>query len=359
MGLRIGSDEGDIKFVGRRGTFIARIGVAISIRDSDFSGFLQSYREFFEGFKGSFEIQTPRWVFSSSDLRGYLIGENGDPTDYLLLMRDFVEEVIVPNGVITNFVFASFGVKQVYMPNGTQKSVMAFLKNVLKSYFAYVPAWVVVSMLNHTKPRVHVDNFNPSPPTKAWEELVKRTDELKVIPNGDKVDPLVSTADLLLRYVKESILLSRWRLDVVHLLKNLPSLGFPPNLLRVYHLGGGSLPKIVPLSVEKSVLPQNWYPRPIVYILKEGLLQRDEEQRLIEKSPAFEYVLRHAAEIGGSIKFLSLQKGAGGDLDDLRKNGGVVVSLGPYGRGLGKYLMSLGFPITHVEVSELVFNYGG
>ncbi len=359
MGLLIGSDEGDINFSGRHGTFIARIGVAVSIRDSDFNEFLQSYREFFEKFKDSIGIQTPRWVFSSSDLRGYLIRAGGDPTEYMLFMRDFIDEVIVPNNLITNFVFASFGVKQVYMPDGTQKSVMAFLKKVLKSYFAYVPAWVVVSKLNRTKPQIYVDNFNPSPPTAAWGELLKRAEELKAIPNGDKVDPIVSTVDLVLRYIKESILLSKWRLDIISLLRNLPSLGFPPDLLKVYHVGGGSLSKIVPLSVEKSVLPQHWYPRPMLYIIKEGLLQKDEEQRLIEKSPAFEYVLRHASEFSGSIKFLALQKGTGGDIDDLRINGGIIVSMGPYGHGIGEYLTSLGFPVTHVKISELISRYGG
>ncbi|WP_048150337.1 hypothetical protein [Palaeococcus ferrophilus] len=359
MGLIIGSDEGDIKFAGQHGTFIARIGVAVSVRDSDFSEYLQSYREFFEQFKDSMGIQTPRWVFSSSDLRGYLIRGDGDPTEYLLFMKEFVDDVVIPNDVIINFVFASFGVKQIYMPNGHHKGVMTFLKNVLKSYFAYVPAWVVVSRLNHTMPKVHIDNFNSSPQTVAWDELSKRASELRVIPNGDKVDPLVSTADLILRYIKESILLSKWRLDVRFLLRNLPSLGFHPDLLKVYHVGSRSLSKIVPLSAENRVLPQYWYSRPILYIIKEGLLRKDEEQRLIEKSPAFEYVLRHASEVGGSIKFLSLQKGTGGDIDDLRRNGGIVVSVGPYGHGIGEYLTSLGFPITHVKISELISKYGG
>jgi len=359
MGLIIGSDEGDVKFVGRRGTFIARIGVAVSVRNSDFSEYLRSYREFFEQFKDSVGIQTPRWVFSSSDVRSYLIGNDGDPTEYLLFMREFVDEVVVPNGVITNFVFASFGVRKIYLPNGAHKSVMAFLKNVLKSYFAYVPAWVVVSKLNHTKPEVRIDNFNPSPQTVAWNELLKQTSELKVIPNGDKVDPMVSTADLLLRYIKEGMLLSKWRLDVSSLLRNLPALGFAPELLRVYHVGGSSLSAIVPISLENNVLPQYWYPRPIIYIVKEGLLQKDEEQRLIEKSPSFDYVLRHASEVGGSIKFLALQKGAGGDIDDLRRNGGIVISVGPYGHGIGEYLVSLGFPVTHMKISELVSKYGG
>lgn len=359
MGLIIGSDEGDIKFAGQNGTFIARIGVAVSVRDSNFSNYLNSYREFFEQFKDSMGIQTPRWVFSSSDLRGYLIGEDGVPTEYLLFMKEFVDDVVIPNDVITNFVFASFGIRQIYMPNGPPKSVMAFLKNVLKSYFAYVPAWLVVSKLNHTMSKVHIDNFNPSPQTVAWDELSKRASELRVIPNGDKVDPLVSTADLILRYIKESILLSKWRLDVRFLLRNLPSLGFPPDLLKVYHVGSKSLSKIVPLSAENRVLPQYWYSRPIIYVIKEGLLQKDEEQRLIEKSPAFEYVLRHASEVGGSIKFLSLQKGVGGDIDDLRRNGGIVVSVGPYGHGIGEYLTSLGFPITHMKISELISKYGG
>ena len=359
MGLMIGSDEGDIKFVGKNGTFIARIGVAVSVRDRNFGEYLRAYREFFEGFKDAMGIQTPRWVFSSSDLRGYLIGEDGDPTEYLLFMREFVDEVVVPNNVITNFIFASFGVKKVYLPNGVQKSVMAFLKNVLKSYFAYVPAWVVVSKLNHSRPKVYIDNFNPSPRTMAWNELSKRASELKVIPNGDKVDPLVSTADLLLRYIKESILLSKWRLDVPTLLRNLPSLGFSLELLKVHHVGSSVLSKIVPISAENDVLPQHWYPRPLIYIIKEGLFQKAEEQRLIEKSPAFEYVLRHASEIGGSIKFLALQGGSGGDIDDLRKNGGIIVSLGPYGSGIGEYLTSLGFPAIHLQISELISKYGG
>ncbi|MDV3104674.1 hypothetical protein [Thermococcus waiotapuensis] len=361
MGLMIGSDEGDITFVGKKGTFIARIGVAVSVSNKYFDTYLQAYRKFFEGLKDDRGIKTPRWIFSSSDLRGYLIGREGDPTKYLLFMKNFVDEVVVPNKVTTNFVFASFGVKEVSMPNGVQKSVMAFLKNVLKSYFAYIPAWVVVSRLNNpkAKAKVYIDNFNPSPKTKAWDELLKHVAELKIIPNGDKVNPLVSTADLLLRYIKESILLSKWRLDVDTLIRNLPSLGFPVELLKVYHVGKKALSKIVPTSTENDILPQNWYPRPLIYVIKEDLFQKDEEQRLIEQSPVFEYLLRHASKVGGSIKFLALQGGSGGDIDDLRKNGGIVVSLGPHGSGMGEYLVRLGFPVTHLQISELVSKYGG
>ncbi|QDA30420.1 hypothetical protein FH039_00660 [Thermococcus indicus] len=354
----IGSDEGDIKFIGKNGTFIARIGVAVSVRDSDFSEYVRSYREFFERFKSNFGLQTPRWVFSSSDLRSYLIGE-GDLTEYLLLMREFIDDVVVPNNVITNFVFASFGVKRVYMPDGTSKSVMAFIKKVLKSYFAYIPAWVVVSRLSHARPKVHIDNFNPSPQTVAWNELLNRASELKIIPNGDKIDPLISTADLLLRYVKEMISLSKWRLDVNSLRTNLRSVGFPGDLLRIYHVGGRYLSNIVPQSVSNDIDPSMFNPTPRIYVLKEGLLTGEKEQQLIEKSPVFEYILRYATDKGGSLKFLSLQAGAGGDFDML-KQGGIVISLGPYGEKLGEYISSgLGFPLTHLTSSELVMLYGG
>ncbi|WP_099209405.1 hypothetical protein [Thermococcus henrietii] len=358
MGLLIGSDEGDIKFVGRRGTFIARIGVAVTIRRSSYDSFLNLYREFFEDFKEDLNLKTPRWIFSSSDVRGFLIGRDNDPTEYFLRMKEFVEKVVVPGGVITNFIFASFGVKKISMPDGSQVGVMNFIKKKLGSYFSYIPAWVVLSRLGRSHPVVYIDNFNPSPRTLAWEKLCRDSRKLVVIPNGDKVNPLISTADLVLRYIKESMLLSKWRLDVPSLLKNLPSIGFAPDLLKVYHVGSRSLSKIVPVSTENDVLPQSWYPLPMIYVIREGLLPKN-EQRLIEKSPAFEYILRHASEVGGSIKFLSLQSGAGGDVDELRRNGGILVSLGPYGHGIGEYLIALGFPVTHLTISELISKYGG
>ena len=310
MGLLIGSDEGDIKFVGRRGTFIARIGVAVTIKESSYGSFLDLYREFFEDFKGDLDLKTPRWIFSSSDVRGFLIGVDNDPTEYSLRMKEFIKKVVVPSGVITNFIFASFGVGKISMPDGSQVGVMNFIKKKLASYFSYIPAWVVLSRLDRARPVVYVDNFNPSPRTPAWEKLCRDSRKLVVIPNGDKVNPLISTADLVLRYIKESILLSKWRLDVPHLLKNLPSIGFAPDLLRVYHVGSRTLHKIVPVSTENEVLPRSWYPLPVIYVIREGLLPKN-EQNLIEKSPAFDYILRHASEVGGSIKFLSLQGGGG------------------------------------------------
>ena len=41
------------------------------------------------------------------------------------------------------------------------------------------------------------------------------------------------------------------------------------------------------------------------------------------------------------------------------KLGGFSYPLGPYGRGVGEYLISLGFPVTHLTISDLISKYGG
>lgn len=62
MRILIGSDEGKISFVGKRGTFIARIGVAVALPKKGYDSFVEDYYEFFEKFKGEFGMETPLTV---------------------------------------------------------------------------------------------------------------------------------------------------------------------------------------------------------------------------------------------------------------------------------------------------------
>lgn len=64
MRILIGSDEGKISFVGKMGTFIARIGVAVALPKKGYDSFVEDYYEFFEKFKGEFGMETPLTVIN-------------------------------------------------------------------------------------------------------------------------------------------------------------------------------------------------------------------------------------------------------------------------------------------------------
>ncbi|AEK73339.1 hypothetical protein GQS_07205 [Thermococcus sp. 4557] len=352
-----GSDEDILTLVGRRGSFLSRIGVAVGIRDSDYPIFRELYYEFMDRFKSIYGINTPRRVFASVDVRGALI-EGSELREYMLFLRDFVNDVVNASNLYVNFVFASFGKSRISLP-GKEKpvSVKTFIESTLKSYFAYIPVWAVVHRTGIKGARIYVDAFSTSPETPAWRELYGNND-VYVVPNGDKVNLLISTSDLLLGYIGTIIKLRNKKPDLTELKSYLKPFGFDNERFRVYHIGSRDLGYIIYEDPSVKLNPLHHRPSPIVYLVPElspvGLLSGKDEKKLIEASPVYEYVLRYVEESEGSLKILSFTE----DFKHLSA-GGVMVSLGEHGKRIAEYLRLLGFPLEHLSARELISLYGG
>ncbi|WP_297508384.1 hypothetical protein [Thermococcus sp.] len=352
-----GSDEDILKLVGKRGSFLSRIGVAVGIRDSDYSVFKELYYEFMDHFKFRYGLNTPRRVFASVDVRRILI-DGSELREYMLFLKDFVNDVVNASGLYVNFVFASFGKPKIALP-GKEKpvSVKTFIESTLKSYFAYIPVWAVVSRTGIKHARIYVDSFSTSPETSAWKELC-RNNEVYVVPNGDKVNLLISTADLLLGYIGTIIRLRNKKPDIGELKSYLKPFGFDNERFRIYHVGNRDLGRIIYEDPSVKINPLSYRPFPIVYLVPElspvGLLAGRDERKLVEASPVYEYVLRYVEEREGSLKILSFTE----DFKHLSA-GGIMVSLGEHGKRIVEYLRLLGFPLEHLSARELVSLYGG
>ncbi|WP_456396710.1 hypothetical protein [Thermococcus sp.] len=352
-----GSDEDILKLVGRRGSFLSRIGVAVGIKDSDFPVFRELYYEFMEQFKSRYSVYTPRRVFASVDVRGILI-DGSELKEYMLFLRDFVNDVVNTSGLYVNFVFASFGTSRISLPGKAKPvSVKTFIESTLKSYFAYIPVWTVIHRTGIKRARVYVDSFSTSPETPAWNELCNNN-EVYVVSNGDKVNLLISAADLLLGYIGTIIKLRNKKPDISELKSYLKPFGFNDDRFRIYHVGNRDLGHIIYKDPTVKINPLLYRPFPIVYLIPElspaGLLAGKDERKLIESSHVYEYILRYVEEQEGSLKIISFTE----DFKHLSA-GGVVVSLGEHSRRIAEYLRLLGFPLEHLNARELIHLYGG
>jgi len=83
-----------------------------------------------------------------------------------------------------------------------------FKKQKLSQYYNLVAIWKYLtygeSRATDTRWNVLTDSFSGKR-TPLWEEIGELSDELRVIPYGDKTYPLLSMSDLLLTYLKEEV----------------------------------------------------------------------------------------------------------------------------------------------------------
>jgi len=346
-------------------SFRAVIGVSLSF--SRPHNFLGRYLTFFEELKSSPNssrrfVTNPRIIFKSSDLSRYF-GENW----LYSLLRNFVNTVISHNDIIVNFVYSSFKTppekckhskeisKCKWIPfKGSYLDVFEFL-NKLASYYSYIPTWKVVSSANIKGSTCFIDAFSPGAPyTSAWLQLAKSNNNIHLYPSGDSVNPFISAADLVLRYIELHILRNNVFFDVIKIKSSLNI-----SNLRVHHAGTKDLIELVPHPIKtenlsyKDIPAHEYYNRPIIFVVAENQIKK--ESSILKKSPYYQYLLHYAYLKNASLKIVSFD-----DVGDraLLTSGGnrdvFLVSTGPTSNKIVHHLVhDLGFDFEYLQLKDI------
>ena len=337
-------------------SFRAVIGVSLAF--SRPHNFLDRYLTFFEELKSypdlsSQFVNNPRIVFKSSDLSHYF-GEN----KLYSVLKSFVDNVVSHNDIIVNFVYSSFKIppekcgktetsKCKWIPfKGDHLNVFEFL-NKLNSYYSYIPTWKVISSANIKGSTCFIDAFSPGAPyTRAWLQLIGSNNDIHIYPSGDSVNPFISAADLVLRYIELHMLRSNIFFDVTKIKSSLNI----PNL-KVYHAGTRDLIELIPYPIKtenlsyKDIPAYEYYNRPIILVIAENYIKK--ESALLKKSPYYQYLLHYAYIKNASLKLVSFDDV--GDRALLTSGGNEDV-----------FLVSTGFEsnkIVHHLIHDLGFNF--
>ena len=306
--------------------------------------FPERYNEKLANICNCYGIHRERTILKSFDIAK---GCGDDREKYMKILTEFTA-FLGENNVHINIAYTSFVLAK--LPNGVTKygagkspsrkiGTIEFLQE-LNNYYPYISAWIVSKSVILRNTKIFLDNFEGEV-TNAWDEL-RAHHEIKILPRGDLCNPYISSADIVTKYVDEYLSLNRMVLNE----DSIKSALLAANIQNphVFYVGHGHLPDIVP-RIEKSINCQDYYARPMAYVIKENLLEK--ENQFIENSPVYQKILSFAHEKRTGVRFFSSPE----DHKRVQK-GDYMIYLGKNGKEIVDFLNALGLEIVPINIHD-------
>ena len=171
------------------------------------------------------------------------------------------------------------------------------LRDKINSYYNLVPVWDYLRV-HGGKPFAHqnvmVDDFGGKE-SDIWLFVGEQSEQLKVIPKGDHVYPLLSLADLTMKYVKQEV--PEWNEDAIqdHLEEVTPK---DSAFVKARSIDSKEdLKKMAPRS-RNPAKTQLHYPHPIVLIDRGRF-----DQNRVELMNIYDVICEFVREKDGCVKF--------------------------------------------------------
>lgn len=325
--------------------FKGSMGVCLTIQDKQ--ELLRTYDEAMDEIFKDANATREKTSYSSHELSG-IFGARRDA--YVDALEYFVQQLGKLTTLKINFVYTVLntlllkdGVKYYGYGRSPVKIVtpLEFL-DAIDSYYSYICAWKVTKSYKIMGTNVLLDHFKGNI-TSCWSELLAHH-RVTVIPNGDLCNPIISSADLCVRYFDEMMYQEHMPLSENSINQILESKNIQNG--NVFYVGNPDLPDITPM--ERSLIRlDHYYPRPMVFILKEGVMQSETEY-VKTRRPLIMKIEKYASDHDTGYKFIDYAKDA-----ELLKDGDIVISLGPRGKEQFDFLTGIGYKLTMVSIADL------
>jgi len=320
------------------------MGVCICLCDPiDFD---EQYDSIIEELFSKYGLIKNKTVFSSSNISA-LFGKNR--REYVEFLQEFIIKLNQIKGLTINIVYTTLspelladGIKIYEETRGTPKTVKVpeFLR-MISQYYPYLSAWIITKRVSLYKRQILLDNLQGDI-TQAWREITSNQ-KVTIYPNGDLVCREISAADICIRFLDEMLYLRRKSLRR----EDIESIFNDINVDIVTHyLGHEDIDKIKPLE-KKSILTDKLFVEPMVYILKEQIMDKELEY-LKGRHELMEKIEEYTHSINGGLKFIDYTQ----DYKFLQE-GDHVICLGPRGKEQADYLNRLGYKLNIKMIEEL------
>ncbi len=214
--------------------------------------------------------------------------------------------------------------------------------NKLAPFFPMVCAWRLNKMIKENNSTVLLDGITPV----DFNGLVHlKGTRIKILFSGDRCDPLIATADIILTLTQNRLKRNRLWYGRDGIKKIFKDLRFSP---KVHVLNERTFKFIAPLDTHTTMNDKIGHP--IVFAFKERneFINSDE----LKNSDEFISVYNFAAKNGFSVKFYK----QGEDLS-LVKKGDYLIYLTEEGKRAGDILNGMGKEITLMSLKEISSKY--
>lgn len=171
--------------------------------------------------------------------------------------------------------------------------------NKISHYFPLISLWKLHGWIGQDKPEIFVDGVT-APNFEAFRSI--KDTKLRIYYSGDKCNPLIATADILLKFMELELNKKKQRYNIDGI-KN--SITMPYGKVFIYEVDKRDFRSISPLS--KNLNLANYVKHPLVFVLNE--VTKYNKIKDLENNPELGYPLfDFANKVGGGLKYYNPQE---------------------------------------------------
>lgn len=325
---------------GYRRPFFAQIGLALDIpKPEDFS---HKYLETVKNLNQKYGIARKRSIVTSRYLTKNLPSE----VEKELYLQEFAKQICeyISRLYVIHTVIPSSKVPMVTCYNGAvQRTPVEFIKNLTATYTHCVLWKLMHEGYFGSGEQGEVDAFEGDI-TDAWQEIVSKSPNARFHYSGDNCSPLISTADLLCKYLDYLLLDKSMFLGRISIETCFSSAGFKATPVFLDDLAMITPRAKQPIDTTKFVH------HPIVFVFGEHIVKHEKE--IIEETGVFDKLANFAFDRRACLKFFNDDNPA---LDArIMQKGDIFVAVGEKGLGVAKYFKNdLGIDAEILKSSEI------
>lgn len=282
-----------------------KVPICVSVNPSDNIRFENDYKSVIDKLFEQFGIEKDRSVYSSSEI-GTLLS---DEDRYRAFCLAFTREIMNLDYVKFTIFITTFNKKHLtndkitingkYGSPTKEIGVEEFIDMIQNSYNV-ICAWKMMKNLKLKNQMVLIDGTNTVRDCIAWDELKEKQD-VRIMFNADKIVPVVSAADIILRNIDFFVKMERSYLNEDILKKIIHYEGKISSKNKYYqYIGNPDIKNIKPNSerIYTNFDLKNYFRKPIIYVYAGVTGQKE----IIESSPIMTDVFNYASVCYGSVK---------------------------------------------------------
>lgn len=337
--------------------FRAPFGVAVIVNNYD--RFNSTYTQIVNELKAKYNVNSPRIC-----VKGYFLSMQIGSNNARLFVEEFLEKILPSLNLIyvNHAIISPIKVPEIFCANSTKMPTMDFM-NVLTNSFNHVVAWNLLTDFPELKDsQIFMDHFTGKK-TRAWEDL-EDNKNIFVLPAGEYCNSLISTSDLICRYIRSYLFTNRERFGFDGISSAFGAKGVRGALtdtedneisnvlnsdVKLYQTNNSPF-RMITQNSNHRIEVDSHLKHPVSFVLQSHRLPK--ERNVLEYTPIFDLLTNNAYEKCGCVHFLNP--------DDLQsavrymRHGDKIITIGNKAFEDAKYLRNFGINVDVVTSEELL-----
>ena len=286
-----GIDSKKFTRTGKVRDFVALMGICVIVED--YKKFKEDYIEIMKELLKNKDISLTKKIYKSHELKKLGLGHD--------FFKEFYEKIKdkIKKLYICYSYFSNCDVEIFHFDYKKSISAIDFLSKHLDTSYPHICLWELSK--DGFEGHAYIDGINGKV-TDAWMSIEK-SKNFNILPNGDKTNALISSADILITFLDNSLLENRKKLNETEIKEIFSAVN---KKIEVSFISNACFYCITPLSEKQNIPYMKKIAHPTIYILKEK--EKYVDENAIENSPIIKKIADFCFKENGCYKFFDPKK---------------------------------------------------